>query len=304
MDDLKVWYNGELIDHSKAVVPVSTHSLQYGSGIFEGIRAYRTSKGVSVLRLKEHVDRLFDSARIYRLNIPYDKNTITEAIKEVVRVNSLEDSYIRPFVFISNFEGLLKPKNIKIGVYIWAFPFGAYFGDSVLTGVKCSVSSWNRISSRTLPIQAKASGNYLNSIISINEARESGFDEAILTSLNGYVAEGPGENIFLVKNGEIITPGIDSDILLGITRDSMISIAKSAGYRVTERFVHREELYTADEVFFTGTAAEVTPVIEIDRIRVGRGEVGTVTKDLASRMKRIIREDPGEFTGWLSPVEK
>ncbi len=302
MSELKVWYNGELMDHGKAVVPVSTHSLQYGSGIFEGIRSYKTSGGVSIFRLKDHVNRLYDSAKIYRMKIPYEREVITEAIKEVVRVNSLKDSYIRPFAFISNYEGLLRPPDIRIGVYIWAFPFGAYFGDSVSTGVKCMTSSWNRISSKSLPIQAKASGNYLNSMVAILEAKESGFDEAILTSLNGFVAEGPGENIFLVKNNEIVTPGKDSDILLGITRDSIIDVARSLGYTVHERFVHREELYTADEVFFSGTAAEVTPVTEVDRVAIGDGKAGKTTREIADRMKKILRDDPGEFEDWMTPV--
>ncbi len=303
MDDLKVWYNGEMLEHSKALVPISTHSLQYGSGIFEGIRGYRNEKGPAIFRLEDHMNRFFDSAKIYRMKLPYGRKELEKAIVDVVRANSLDDCYIRPFAFISNHSGLLRPKDLTVGVYIWAFPFGAYFGSSISTGVRCKVSSWQRISSRSLPIQAKASGNYLNSMVAIHDAKESGYDEAILTSLNGYVAEGPGENIFLVKNNEIITPGKDSDILLGITRDTIIRIARDEGYSVRERFVHREELYTADEVFFTGTAAEVTPVVEIDNVMVGDGKVGEITRNLSLELESIIRNDPGKYSSWLTYVE-
>lgn len=301
MSNLKVWLDGKLVNHEDATVPISTHSLQYGTGIFEGIRAYSTSKGTAIFRLQDHTERFFNSARIYRMKIPFAPKEISDAIVETVKVNSLGDCYIRPFAFYANYSELLRPKTPRISTYIWAFPFGAYF-EGVLKGIKCKTSSWQRISSRMLPVQAKASGNYLNSIVGINEARDSGFDDAIFTSMNGFVAEGSGENIFIIKNGEIITPGKDSDILLGITRESIITMARDMGFHVTERFVHREELYTADEIFFSGTAAEVTPIINVDNVPVGNGNVGDVTKSIANAFSDIVRGKNGNYDKWLHYV--
>lgn len=301
MSNLKVWLDGKIMNHEEATVPISTHSLQYGTGIFEGIRAYSTPRGTAIFRLGDHTKRFFNSAKIYRMKIPYSPEEINEAIIETVRVNSLGDSYIRPFAFYANYSELLRPKMPKISTYIWAFPFGAYF-EGTIKGIRCKTSTWQRISSRMLPVQAKASGNYLNSIVGINEARDSGFDDAIFTSMNGFVAEGSGENIFIVKNGEIITPGKDSDILLGITRESVIRVARDMGYHVTERFVHREELYTADEIFFSGTAAGITPIINVDNVPVGNGEVGEVTKKIADAFTDIVRGKNSKYEEWLSYV--
>ncbi|MEM3775547.1 MAG: branched-chain amino acid transaminase, partial [Candidatus Micrarchaeaceae archaeon] len=268
----RVWLDGSLIDYEQAKVSILTHSLQYGSGVFEGIRAYQTDAGPAIFRLSDHLSRFFNSAKIYSIAINYSKEELSEAIIKLVKVNKLNDCYIRPFAFYNDDNIGVSAFGKKVSVFIAAIPFGAYFGKGKETGIKCKISSWRRINSEILPVQAKASGNYINSIIANNEARASGFDEAILLSSNGYVAEGPGENIFIVKDGRLITPDESADILMGITRDSLMKIAESAGLEVYEKLIHKEELYTADEVFFAGTAAEITPIVNIDGIKIGNGK--------------------------------
>ncbi len=297
----KVWLDSKMVGYEKAKVPVLTHSMQYGSGIFEGIRSYRTGKGTAVFRLQDHIKRFLNSAKIYSMRLGYNQNEIEGAVKAVVRANGLGDSYIRPFAFYNDDNiGLFTYKK-KISVFVAAVPFGAYFGSARETGLKCKVSSWHRINSEIVPVEAKCSSNYANSILATTEARISGFDEAILTSVDGDIAEGPAENIFIVKDGALITPNIDSDILVGITRDSVIKMAEMEGIEVEQRPVKRDELYSADEVFFTGTAAEITPVTRVDNVKISRGP-GKITKALAVQYSSIVHGKVPEFGGWLTYV--
>ncbi|SJK85645.1 branched-chain amino acid transaminase [Cuniculiplasma divulgatum] len=300
-DEKLSWLNGNFIDEEKAVVPIMTHSLQYGSGIFEGIRGYETPKGTEIFRLKEHVKRFFNTAKIYGMNLGFSEGDIEKAIIEIVRRNKLKSCYIRPFAFYDDHSVGVGTAGKKISVYIGAFPFGKYFS-AADTGLKCKVSSWHRMESSILPIEAKASGNYLNSVIAMKEAKASGFDEAILTSRDGYVAEGPGENIFIVKDGALLTPGRDSQILLGITRNTIIELMKENGMQVIERFIHREELYTADEAFFVGTAAEVTPILNIDGITIGDGKVGSITKKVWETYFNLVQGKSNTHQDYLTYV--
>ncbi|MCI2412046.1 MAG: hypothetical protein B2I18_00710 [Cuniculiplasma sp. C_DKE] len=300
-DEKLSWLNGNFIDEEKAVVPIMTHSLQYGSGIFEGIRGYETPKGTEIFRLKEHVKRFFNTAKIYGMNLGFSEGDIEKAIIEIVRRNKLKSCYIRPFAFYDDHSVGVGTAGKKISVYIGAFPFGKYFS-AADTGLKCKVSSWHRMESSILPIEAKASGNYLNSVIAMREAKASGFDEAILTSRDGYVAEGPGENIFIVKDGALLTPGRDSQILLGITRNTIIELMKENGMQVIERFIHREELYTADEAFFVGTAAEVTPILNIDGITIGDGKVGSITKKVWETYFNLVQGKSNTHQDYLTYV--
>ncbi len=303
-EEPRVWLDGNLIKESDAKVPIMTHSLQYGSGIFEGIRSYETDKNSSaVFRLDDHVQRFFNSARTYYMDLPYTPTQIKKAILEVLKVNNLASAYIRPFAFYNDNRIGIHTEGKRISVFIAALPFGAYFGEAQKKGLRCKVSSWHRITSSVLPIQAKASGNYLNSIIANDEAKKAGYDEAIMISANGFVAEGPGANIFLARDGKLITPNKDSDILLGITRDSIIKVAKSLDLEVEERFVHREELYSADEVFLVGTAAEVTPVVSVDGVNVGEGKPGEITGRIASKFSEIVHGRNNYYSEWLTPVE-
>ncbi|MCL4373384.1 MAG: branched-chain amino acid transaminase [Candidatus Marsarchaeota archaeon] len=299
---LKVWLDGRIVPYEKAVVPILTHSLQYGSGIFEGIRAYDTGKGTVIFRLKDHVKRFMNSMKIYYMHIDYSEEDIMNAILKVVKANKLSSCYIRPFAFYNSDAIGVSPKGKKISTYIAAVPFGAYFGAGKEKGIRCKVSSWHRINSLILPPQAKASGNYINSILASMEAAASGMDEAILTAINGYVAEGPGENIFVVENNKLITPSRESDILLGITRDTVIMAAEGLGIEVVERSIHKEELYTADELFFAGTAAEITPIVSVDSIQVGSGKPGPITKIIAEKYSSIVTGKDKEYSDWLTYV--
>ncbi len=296
-----VWLDGNFIESEKAMVPILTHSLQYGSGIFEGIRAYSTGKGAAVFRPGDHVRRFLRSARIYSMPVSYSEKELTSAILRLVKKNGLKSCYVRPFAFYNDAHIGLDVTGKKTSVAIAAVDFGSYFGNKD-KGIKCIVSSWRRIDSQILPVQAKASGNYLNSIIASHDARSKGADEAILLDIRGFVAEGPGENIFIVRDNKLITPSESSDILLGITRDSLIKIAESRGITVEEREVHREELYTADELFFSGTAAELTPIIEVDGRRVGAGKVGPMTKILSDAYSGAATGADSEFSDWLAYV--
>lgn len=301
-DVLKVWLDGKIMDYGDAKVPILTHSLQYGSGIFEGIRSYKTEIGTEIFRLDDHIRRFFDTAKIYSMDLGFTKEEIKKAIVDLVKLNSLGNSYIRPFAFYST-DGIgMSTAGKHISVFIAAIAFGAYFGDGLEKGIRCKTSSWRRINSDILPVRAKASGNYINSIISGNEAHNAGFDEAILLSQNGYVAEGPGENIFIVKDKKLVTPGTESDILSGITRDSIIRLAVESGIAVLEKSLHREELYTADEVFFAGTAAEITPIVNIDGIVIGDGKPGLVTKKIRDIYIDVVLGKNKSHEEWLSKV--
>jgi len=302
-DRLHFWFDGRIIKRKEAKVPILTHSMQYGSGIFEGIRAYKTQNGTAIFRLNEHIKRFTKSSKIYGIDHGYAQSDIHEAIIKLVKINRLESCYIRPFAFYNDDHPSLKTAGRKISLFIATIPFGAYFGRGRENGIKCKISSWHRITSLILPTEGKGSGNYINSILASKEAEAAGADEAILTSINGDVAEGPGENIFVVEDGKLITPSIEADILLGITRDSVIKIAKHNGLEVVERNMHREELYTCDEAFFTGTAAEITPIVMVDGKSVGNGKPGIVTKLLAEDYSRITTGNNKEFEHWLTYVK-
>ncbi len=293
------WLNGKFIPSEEAVVPIMTHSLQYGSGMFEGIRGYKTDRGTAIFRLEDHVKRFFNTAKIYRMDLGFTPEEVSSAIVELVRRNNLEDCYIRPFAFYDDSSVGVSTTGKKVSVFIGAFPFKRYFAGGG-EGLKCKVSSWARISSSELPIQAKGSGNYLNSTMAMKDAHASGFDEAIFLSRDGYVMEGPGENIFLVKNGKLITPGVDSSILLGITRYTIIDLARDMNLDVEERFVHREELYTADELFFCGSAAEVTPITNVDGIIIGEGKPGPIATKIKDLYFSTVEGKNSKHHEWLT----
>lgn len=297
------WLDGKFVKSEDAKVNVLTHSLQYGSGIFEGIRCYETKKGPAIFRLGDHVKRFFDSAKIYGMPLNFTQRQLEDAICGTITKNKLRSAYIRPFAFYNSVGIGFSTKGKTTSVAIVALPFGNLFGEKH-SGLRCKVSSWQRINSSILPAGAKASGNYLNSIIASRDAQDSGYDEAILlTGFGRTVAEGPGENIFVVQDGALVTPPKSSDILLGITRDTVIRLAQRAGLTVHEREIRREELYTSDEVFFTGTAAEITPIISVDSRPVGSGKPGPVTLILSEKYTQLVKGEGKEFSDWLRVVD-
>jgi len=294
-----VWLDGRFINYEDAKVPILNHSLQYGSGIFEGIRSYRGDK-TYIFRLDEHIDRFFNSMKIYNMPVKHSKEEIKEAIKELIRKNNLGDSYIRPFAFYNDDRIGLSVVGKSLSIYIAAAEFGKYLGEKESISVK--TSSWRRINSAILPVKAKASGNYINSILANMEAKLSGFDEAIMLDQNGNVSEGSAENVFLVRKGVIYTPSISDSILEGITRDSVIKISKFLGYEVIETEIPREDIYISDEVFFTGTAAEITPVTNVDGIVIGDGKIGKITRELINFYSKVVRGHSEHFQSWLTEV--
>lgn len=299
-----IWFNGELVEWDKAQVHVMTHALHYGSSVFEGIRAYDTPNGPIIFRLKEHIQRLFDSAKIYWMDMPYSKEAICEACRVIVRENGLKSGYLRPLAFVGNVGlGLHPPKDAHTDVMIGALPWGAYLGEEGLkNGVDVAVSSWNRLAPNTIPTGAKAGGNYLSSQLISREAKRHGYAEGIALDVNGYLSEGAGENLFLIKNGVIHTTPVTSAILPGITRDTIITLAKELGYTVKEEALPREALYLADEIFMTGTAAEVTPVRSVDKIQVGAGCRGPITEQLQKAFFGLFTGETADKWGWLTPV--
>lgn len=299
-----IWFNGEMVPWQDAKVHVFTHALHYGTSVFEGIRCYDTPKGAVVFRHQEHMARLKDSAKIYRFPIPYSVEQLMEACRETLRANQLTSAYIRPLAFVPNVGlGVCPPEHTKMDVIIAAFPWGAYLGDEALeNGVDAMISSWNRAAPNTIPTAAKAGGNYLSSLLVGGEARRHGYDEGIALDVRGYISEGAGENLFVIKNGQILTPPTTSAILPGITRDSIITLAKEAGYSVQETPISREALYLADEIFMTGTAAEIVPVRSVDHITVGEGKRGPITTQLQSAFFGLFNGETADQWGWLDPV--
>ena len=297
----KIWFNGEMVDWEDATIHVLSHVVHYGSSVFEGIRCYRNRKGSAIFRLREHVRRLFDSAKIYRMEIPYTEEQICDAITETVRENGLDECYIRPVVYRGYGEMGVNPVNCPVEVAIAAWEWGAYLGAEALeVGVDVGVSTWRRMAPNTMPNLAKAGGNYLNSQLAKMEAVRHGYDEAIMLDYHGYVSEGSGENIFIVTDGELQTPPVSSSLLKGITRDSVMKIARAEGVPVREEPITREMLYLADEIFFTVTAAEITPVRSVDGIEIGSGRRGPVTEMLQNEFFRIIRAESEDSFGWLT----
>lgn len=299
-----IWFNGKLVPWADANVHVLTHAMHYGSSVFEGVRCYDTPKGPIVFRHREHAQRLKDSAKIYRFPIPYSIEEIMEATRETLRANKLNSAYIRPLAFIGNVGlGVCPPTGSEMEVIIAAFPWGAYLGEEALeNGVHAMISSWNRAAPNTIPTAAKAGGNYLSSMLIGSEARRYGYDEGIALSVDGYLSEGAGENLFIVKDGILITPPTSASILPGITRDSVITLARDLGYEVREANISREALYLADEVFMTGTAAEIVPVSGIDRIEIGSGKRGPVTKVIQDAYFGLFNGTTEDKWGWLDYV--
>ncbi len=299
----KIWMNGKLVPFKDAKVHVLTHALHYSTAVFEGIRCYNTPKGSMIFRLPEHVDRLFKSAKMYSMKLPYSKNEISKAIIETVKASKLKECYIRPIAYYG--YGVLgltpTPNKIDLAIACWEWKLGESSAGKV-RGARCKVSSWLRIDSRSQPMQAKAASNYANAALARVEALKDGYDEAIMLNYNGKVSEGSAENIFLVNNGEIFTPPLSAGILNGITRDSVIKIAKADEISITEANIDREDLYVADEVFMTGTAAEVKSVTEIDNITIGDGKPGKITRKLQNAFLNVAMGKDKRFSKWLTPI--
>ncbi|MEM3539082.1 MAG: branched-chain amino acid transaminase [Nitrososphaerales archaeon] len=295
-----IWMNGKFVNWDDAKIHILTHGLHYGTGVFEGIRCYETKNGPAVFRLKDHIKRLFDSAKVFMMEIPFTMKEIFEAVKETIRVNKLKECYIRPIAFYGYKEMGLNPLNNPVDVAIACYPWGTYLGEEGLKkGVRCKVSSWRRIDSCMLPPLVKLTANYANSVLAKLEALKCGYDEAILLNSNGRVAEGPGENIFIVKDGKLITPPLSAGALPGITRDSVITIAKDHGILTIEMELSREQLFLADEAFFTGTAAEITPIREIDERVIGNGSRGPITEKLQNEFFKTVRGENKKYLDWL-----
>lgn len=300
-----LWHNGRIKTWADATVHVGAHALHYGSSVFEGVRVYDTPDGPRYFRLEEHTERLFNSARVYDLVMPYDAEAINRACREVIAVNGLKSAYVRPIVFRSGFTfSLCPPLDTAIDVAIIALPWGDYHGaEAIEKGVDVCVSSWNRAAPNTFPSGAKAGGNYLNSQLIAREAVNGGYAEGIALGTDGLLSEGAGENLFLVRKGTIYTPPAASSILCGITRDTVLTLARERGYSVVEQTLPREMLYFADEVFMTGTAAEVTAVRSVDRKPVGDGRPGPVTRQLQADFFGLFNGKTEDRWGWLSPME-
>lgn len=298
-----LWHNGEFVPWEDAKVHIGTHVLHYGSSVFEGIRCYKTENGSAVFRLGEHMRRLLDSARIYRMSLPFDQSELNAAALETIRANEMEHCYIRPIVF-RGFHSLgVNPLPCPIETWIMVWEWGAYLGEeAVANGVDAKVSTWNRLAANTMPSMAKAGGNYMNAQLIKMEALEEGYAEAIALNPEGTVSEGSGENIFVVRDDIVYTPPAAASILNGITRDSVIRIARDLGFDVRERVIPREMLYIADEIFFTGTAVEITPVRSVDRIPVGTGSRGPITEQLQRHFFDIVQGRSEDVYGWLTQV--
>ncbi|ARR50574.1 branched-chain amino acid transaminase [Photobacterium damselae] len=301
-----IWFNGEMVAWADANVHVLTHAMHYGTSVFEGIRCYNTPQGPAVFRHREHMERLKNSAKIYRFPINYSVDELMEHCRATLRTNKLESAYIRPLAYVGNVGlGVCPPPNTEMELIIAAFPWGAYLGDEALeNGVDAMISSWHRAAPNTIPTAAKAGGNYLSSLLVGGEARRHGYAEGIALNVEGYISEGAGENLFVVRNGIISTPPATGSILPGITRDTIMTLAKELGYEVREENIAREALYLADEVFMTGTAAEIVPVRSVDQITVGVGKRGPVTKVMQEAFFGLFNGTTEDKWGWLDYVNE
>jgi branched-chain amino acid aminotransferase len=299
----KIWMNGKLVDWKDANIHIATHVIHYGSGVFEGARCYETPKGSACFRLEPHMRRLMESAKIYRMAYTLDLQGWMDAVLETIRANEMKSCYIRPIVY-RGYETLgVNPLNNPVDAAIMVWDWGAYLGaGAVEEGADVKVSSWNRMAPNTLPAMAKTTANYANSQLIKMEALADGYSEGIALDVNGNISEGSGQNIFIVRDGQLFTPPLGSSILGGITRDCIMILAREAGYTVTETVLPRESLYIADEVFFVGTASEVTPVRSVDKIKVGTGKPGSVTKQLRTAFFKVINGEVPDRHGWLTYV--
>jgi branched-chain amino acid aminotransferase len=299
----KIWMDGELVNWADAHVHVLSHALHYGSGVFEGVRAYETSAGAAVWHLDEHLKRLFRSAKLYHMEIPYSHEALVDATKELIRANGLHSCYIRPLVIRGYGEMGVNPLLAPVNVVVAVWPWGAYLGEDALEqGVRIKISSWRRNSQNALPASAKATGQYINSVLAKVESLNAGYDEAIMLNEAGQITDGSGENVFVVRDGMLFTPPTQAGCLDGITRMSVITLARDLGYTVREENLVRTDLYQADECFFTGTAAEITPIREVDDRIVGEGHRGPVTKELQSAFFAATKGDNPRYRDWLTYV--
>ena len=300
----KIWHNGRMIDWNDAKIHVLAHVTSYGSSVFEGVRCYATEAGPRVFRVREHARRLQDSAKIYRIEIPYSIDQLSAAMVDIVRVNKLDSCYIRPLVIRGYGDlGVLPSKDTPIETYVACWEWGKYLGAEALEqGVDVCISSWTRLAPNTLPVMSKAGANYMNSQLIRMEAAVNGYSEGIALDAAGYVSEGSGENIFVVRDGKIHTPPLGASVLPGITRDAILTLARDAGIPVVETIIPREMLYIADEVFFSGTAAEITPIRSIDRITIGNGRRGPIAEQLQHEFFGVINGTREDKYGWLSHV--
>jgi branched-chain amino acid aminotransferase len=300
----KIWMDGELVDWDKATVHVLTHSLHYGMGVFEGIRAYATANGPAIFRLREHTKRLFKGARILQMDLPFSEEEMFQAIKLTVRANGLDSCYIRPIAYLGYGEMGLNPTPCKVQVSIAVWSWGAYLGDEgIENGIRLKISSWARHDPRAMPTAAKSTGMYINSSLAKVEAMSAGYDEALMCTTSGLISEGTGENVFVVRDGQLFTPPASSvGALEGITSDSVVTIARDLGYSVTEREMRRTDLYMADEAFLTGTAAEVVPIASVDDRPVGTGEPGPITRAIQSTFFATVRGEVDQYKDWLEYV--
>jgi branched-chain amino acid aminotransferase len=296
----KIWMNGELVDWADATVHVGAHGLHYGTGVFEGIRCYETERGPAVFRLREHLVRLDNSAKLLYMQLPYSIEELRSATHELLGANGLPECYIRPIAFYGYGELGVHTGSNPVDVAIMSWPWGAYLGEEgQRQGIRVAISSWKRIGPNTIPHAAKATGVYLNSMLAVHEAHRAGYDEAIMLTDDGFIADGPGETIFVVKNGELSTPPLSTSILPGITRETVIQLARDLGYTVVERPLIRTDLYLADEVFMTGTAAEVTPLRSVDDHEIG---AGPITLELQQTYWDVVRGKADRYADWLDFV--
>ena len=300
----KIWMNGKLVNWDDAKIHVLSHVVHYGSSLFEGERCYKTKNGPAIFRLSAHTDRLFNSCKIYRMKIPYTKEQINQAISDLIKINKLEECYIRPIVYRGYEQLGVDPTGCPVDVCIAVWRWGKYLGPEALEkGVPVCVSSWNRMAPNTMPTMAKSGANYMNAQLIKLEAKDHGYVEGIALDVYGYVSEGSGENVFIVRDGALITPSFGSSILPGIVRNTVITLAHEMGLKVIEESIPREALYIADEVFFTGSAAEITPISSIDKIPIGTGTRGPITKKLQDRFFEIVYGEAEDKYGWLTYVK-
>ncbi|GHD71614.1 branched-chain amino acid transaminase [Vogesella fluminis] len=298
-----IWYDGQLVDWRNATTHVLTHTLHYGMGVFEGVRAYETPKGPAIFRLQDHTDRLFRSAKILGMDLPFSKEQINQAHIDVVRANQLKSCYFRPMAFYGSGKLGIAPKKDDVQVIVAAWPWGAYLGEEGLeAGIRVKTSSFTRHHVNITMCKAKANGNYMNSILANNEATADGYDEALLLDVDGFVAEGSGENIFIIRKGKLYTPDLTS-ALEGITRDTVVQLAQEMGLQIIEKRITRDEVYTADEAFFTGTAAEVTPIRELDRRSIGEGKRGPITTEIQKRYFDCVKGLDAGKQHWLTHID-